>query len=301
MQVAAQGARRCSGQQQALTHTAAAQAPFACRGFAASAVQSTVNAKLNLSLISTQLRRVLTDAARHRQVSSRLKRLQQQTSPQRRGHASAQPAAPAPPTPASKAPAPAAIPRGPPQRSVWQRTRDAAGVPGRALGAVASAGSRALSAAYRVSPSPVRRLVESARSGTAQKVLALQLEAFWQQHRNKVFVLGGIAVVYILWCGPNCAGNIISLPRVGKPRLDDHRASAACSQEEPVWRRIDLREPFRNYGGAWLPGDFLAPERIKAGNHQQPCKCTHFAFVGLPRRLPQRWWHLRGCTCGIVS
>ena len=64
---------------------------------------------------------------------------------------------------------------------------------------VGGAGGRALSAVYRVSPSPVRRLVDSARSGTAQKVLSLQLEAFWQQHRNKVFILGGVAVVYILW------------------------------------------------------------------------------------------------------
>ena len=76
-------------------------------------------------------------------------------------------------------------------------------MPARALRAVAGAGARAASAVASVSPAPVRRLADSVRSGTGQRVLSLQLEAFWQQHRNKVFVLGGITVVYILWCaGP---------------------------------------------------------------------------------------------------
>ena len=75
-------------------------------------------------------------------------------------------------------------------------------MPGQALRTVAGAGARASSAAYRVAPSPLRRLVDSAHSGTAQKVVSLQLEAFWQQHRNKVFILSGVAVVYILWCEP---------------------------------------------------------------------------------------------------
>ena len=85
-------------------------------------------------------------------------------------------------------------------------------MPRRALGAAAAAGARASSAAYRFAPSPVRRLVDSARSGTAQKVVSLQLEAFWQQHRNKVVVLGGVAVVYILWCEPDMPWDKVLLP-----------------------------------------------------------------------------------------
>lgn len=38
--------------------------------------------------------------------------------------------------------------------------------------------------------------------GTMQKVLKLQLEAFWGNHGRKVLALGGVLLVYMLWQAP---------------------------------------------------------------------------------------------------
>jgi hypothetical protein len=46
----------------------------------------------------------------------------------------------------------------------------------------------------------VKQWVDAAQSpGTLNRVLSLQLEAFWQQHGNTVMVAGALAVAYAIW------------------------------------------------------------------------------------------------------
>lgn len=46
----------------------------------------------------------------------------------------------------------------------------------------------------------VKHLLASAsQPGSVQKVMKLQLEAFWGRHGRKVLALGGVLVVYALW------------------------------------------------------------------------------------------------------
>ena len=182
--------------------------PAAARGFAASVLRVATLSQSRNSLLDRSLPGASSDAARQAlQQSCRHPRLPRSATP-RMTHATSQPAPSTPaalpakppvPAPPTQPPPPPSRPA-PPQRSLWERTREAAAVPARALRAVADAGARAASAVAASGPEPVRRLADSVRSGTGQRVLSLQLEAFWQQHRNKVFVLGGVAVVYILWC-----------------------------------------------------------------------------------------------------
>lgn len=46
----------------------------------------------------------------------------------------------------------------------------------------------------------VRGLVDSFRvPGKWQRVMSLQLEAFWLQHRRNLIAVGGVGVIYVLW------------------------------------------------------------------------------------------------------
>ena len=46
----------------------------------------------------------------------------------------------------------------------------------------------------------VRTLLSSLQtSGKWQRVLSLQLEAFWVQHRRNLMAVAGAGVVYVLW------------------------------------------------------------------------------------------------------
>ncbi len=46
----------------------------------------------------------------------------------------------------------------------------------------------------------VKQWVDAAQSpGTLNRVLSLQLEAFWQQHGKAVMVMGALAVAYAIW------------------------------------------------------------------------------------------------------
>lgn len=53
---------------------------------------------------------------------------------------------------------------------------------------------------YRALPAPAKRLVDAAQTpGAVNRVLSLQLEAFWQRHSTKVLALGGVVLCYALW------------------------------------------------------------------------------------------------------
>lgn len=46
----------------------------------------------------------------------------------------------------------------------------------------------------------MRKTWESAtKPGAAQKVIALQLDAFWQAHGNKVIALVAFLSIYLMW------------------------------------------------------------------------------------------------------
>ncbi|CAL8462998.1 g2532 [Coccomyxa elongata] len=56
------------------------------------------------------------------------------------------------------------------------------------------------SAAYRMLPGSAKQLVDSAaKPGAMQRVLSLQLEAFWQRHGRKVIGAGAVFALYMLW------------------------------------------------------------------------------------------------------
>lgn len=46
----------------------------------------------------------------------------------------------------------------------------------------------------------VKQWVDAAQTpGSLNRVLTLQLEAFWQQHGRTVMVLGALAAAYVVW------------------------------------------------------------------------------------------------------
>lgn len=104
-------------------------------------------------------------------------------------------------------------PGAPARPSLWSRgfaTADKAGAGAAspaAAGALqaATAGVRGALAkvpgtAYSLLPAQARSLVDStARPGAVQRVLSLQLNAFWQRHGTKVYIAAGVFAAYALW------------------------------------------------------------------------------------------------------
>ncbi|EIE27339.1 hypothetical protein COCSUDRAFT_55352 [Coccomyxa subellipsoidea C-169] len=68
------------------------------------------------------------------------------------------------------------------------------------MGTVQQSVKGAGAAAYKLLPGSAKQLVQSAsKPGAMQRVLSLQLEAFWQRHGNKVIGAGAVFALYMLW------------------------------------------------------------------------------------------------------
>ena len=77
-----------------------------------------------------------------------------------------------------------------------QRLKDVATIVRTAPEALA----KAPGAVYKVLPGFARRLVDAAQTpGAVNRVVSLQLEAFWQHHGSKLLAAGGVLLCYLVW------------------------------------------------------------------------------------------------------
>ena len=81
-----------------------------------------------------------------------------------------------------------------------QKLRSAMEAPVKAAQAAGAVLSKAPTAAYARLPAAARKWVDATQQpGSLQRVLSLQLDAFWQRHGRTVYAAGAVMAAYVLW------------------------------------------------------------------------------------------------------
>ena len=110
-----------------------------------------------------------------------------------------------------------------------------------------------------------KQLVDSAaKPGAMQRVLSLQLEAFWQRHGRKVIGAGAVFALYMLWWVPaaftsmhtsQVYRSVVTVAVYAVPnRILAASDALTALQEDNFQRDVCFRESVRDYGRVWFPG-----------------------------------------------